>query len=382
MKVICAPDSFKESLSAPEVAEAMARGVRDAAPEAAIDRCPVADGGEGFADVIGAATDGSESVALTVDGPRREPVNATFVILPPGADRPRTAVIEMAGAAGLALVPHGYRNPLGTTTHGVGQLVAEAARRDCRRIILGIGGSATNDGGCGLAQALGVRFLDPLGRVFEQPITGGMLRSITHIDTSGLPDDIRRLDIEVACDVTNPLTGPHGAAHVYGPQKGATRPIADMLDASLRHLAALWREQLRVDVERLPGAGAAGGLGGGLVAFLGATLRPGIDLVLEVVGFEQRVAGCDLCLTGEGRLDGQSVEGKACIGVAQAAARRGVPTIAIVGCTGPGVEMTLEAGLRSYHAIGEGLSPIESMNRAAELVRKTTGRVLSSRAGH
>ncbi|MEX0776587.1 MAG: glycerate kinase [Phycisphaeraceae bacterium] len=374
MKVICAPDKFKGCLSAATAAQAMARGIRRALPEAEIDVCPVADGGEGTVEAIIAAT-GGELRHDEVTGPLGQKVQAAWGMSPDGP----TAVIEMAAAAGLELVPPDRRDPTRTTTFGVGELIACAIDAGATRIILGIGGSATCDGGCGVAAALGAQFFtDDSQGLQSVDCTGGDLHRITIIrDNDVVRQRVAGCDIRVACDVTNPLTGLEGAAYVYAPQKGATAEQVELLDRGLRHLASLWREQLGIDVEALPGAGAAGGLGGGLVAFLHASLVPGIALVLDAVNFEQRVADCGLCLTGEGRIDGQTASGKACIGVAQAAQRHGVPTIALVGGIGPDANRTLQAGLREYHVIGEGLSLEESMRRAEELIEATAQRVVA-----
>ena len=375
MRIICAPDSFKESLSAPEAAAAMARGIRAALPGATVDQCPIADGGEGTVEALVQATGGTLH-RTAVRGPVGKPVDATWGVLGDAAGEETTAVIEMAAASGLALVPEAHRDPTRTSTFGTGQLIGAALDHGARRIILGIGGSATNDAGCGAAQAIGARFLDADGRAIEQPIAGGLLERIARIDRSQLDARLADCRITVACDVTNPLTGEQGAAHVYGPQKGATPEQVRQLDAGLAHFARLCRAQIGRDVESLPGAGAAGGMGGGMVALLGATLRPGVTIVLDAVNFAARVRGCDLCLTGEGRLDGTSLSGKACLGVARAARDAGVQTVAIVGCLGENVQRTLDAGLSAYHAIGEGLSAAESMRRAAELLEQTTQRVV------
>jgi len=367
MKIICAPDSFKECLTAQAAAQAMARGLARAFPDAAVDICPIADGGEGTVDALVAAT-GGEHRRTAVMGPLGETLTARWGLLGGAGEKTKTAVIEMAAAAGLEAVPAGRRDPSRTTTFGVGQLISAAIGEGAARIVLGIGGSATTDGGCGAAQALGVRFVDRAGRVIEQPMTGGLLQQITKIDLAGLDARLAGIELLVACDVRNPLTGLHGAAHVYGPQKGATPEQVRELDAGLANLARVWRRDLGRDVEQQPGAGAAGGLGGGAMAMLGAKLGPGVELVLKAVGFEQRVRGCVLCLTGEGKLDAQSMQGKACLGVAQAAARHGVPTVALVGVAGPGAEQSLSQGLAGYRVIGAGLPASESIRRAAELL--------------
>lgn len=316
MLVVCAPDSFKETLSAPAAAEALAEGVRRARPGWRCDRCPVADGGEGSLDVLVAALGGTAE-PLTVTGPLGEPVRAPLGILPGAAK----AVVELAHASGFGLVPPDRRDPTRTTTFGTGQLIAAAVRRGCREVIVCVGGSATVDGGAGIAQALGGRFADRHGRVIEHPVTGGdLLEVATYTPPAGAPV------LRVACDVTNPLLGPAGAAAVYGPQKGATPRQVEMLETALAHLASIAGGD-----PSAPGAGAAGGAGYGLAALLGATLHRGIDLVLETLEFRRRCAAAHLVLTGEGRLDDQTLHGKAAAGVARAAAEAGVPVIAIAG---------------------------------------------------
>ena len=375
MKVICAPDSFKESLSAADAAAAMARGIRQVWPDAEVDLCPIADGGEGTVAAMLAATAGKRHVSQ-VTGPLFEPVDAPWGMLGRRPGQPLTAVMEMAAASGLALVPPPLRNPMHTTTLGTGMLVRSALDANAQRIIMGIGGSATNDGGCGMATALGVRFLDRHGQPFEKPPpVGGRLNDIADIDVSGLDLRIGQTSLTVACDVSNPLTGANGASAIYGPQKGATPQLVEQLDQGLAHLAQVIERQLGKQIETMPGAGAAGGLGAGLVAFLGARLQPGIDLVLEAVDFASRVDGATLCLTGEGRIDGQSLSGKACLGVAQAARRTGVDTIALVGSVGPDADRTIAAGLNAYYAIGAGLPVAESMRRAADLVEAAAAKV-------
>ncbi len=370
MRIICAPDSFKESLTAEQAAQAMADAIRRERPDAVVDTCPISDGGEGFTDAITAAHTSEPMTTPCIDPLGRE-VYAPWSKVMRNSESD-TALIEMAAASGLCLVDSVQRDPEITTTFGTGQIITDAIRSDCKQMIVGIGGSATNDGGCGMAQALGVRFYDQAGQLIERPITGGLIGSILRIDVSGIDERLKDVTVTVACDVTNPLTGPNGAAHVYGPQKGATPEQVDRLDAGLRHLAGLFRDQLGIDVEHTPGAGAAGGLGAGLMAFCDARIRPGLDIVLEMVEFDRRVRGCDLCLTGEGRLDGQSLFGKAVIGVAQAAAKHNVPTVALVGSLGEGHEKSLDAGLKDYIEIGRGLPVDESIARAAELLEKAT----------
>jgi glycerate kinase len=367
MKIVVAPDSFKESMTAPQAAAAIGRGVRAAVPAAEVDLCPVADGGEGTVEALVNAT-GGRMRTTHVTGPLGDSggeVDAAWGLLGDGD----TAVIEMAAAAGLALVPADRRDPTRTTTFGVGQLIAAAMDAGARRIILGIGGSATTDGGTGMAQALGVRFIGG-----DTPMIGGALGRITAIDLSQRDPRLDQVELVVACDVTNPLTGPSGAAAVYGPQKGATTEQVMTLDAGLAHLASLTKN---IDAS-LPGAGAAGGLGFGLVAFCGARLARGIDLVLDAVRFEERVRDAVLVITGEGRLDGQSVQGKTCLGVANAARKHGVKTIALVGCLGADVDQTLAHGLSAYHSlVDDGTSPERALCEAPALLEALAQRVVT-----
>jgi len=374
MRIICAPDSFKGSLSAREAAAAMARGITQTRPDAEVDCCPIADGGEGTVAALVAAT-GGQTRHTTVTGPLGEPVQAAWGMLGTQPDQPRTAVIEMAAASGLPLVPEAQRDPTRTTTYGTGELIQAALNEGAERIILGIGGSATCDGGCGAAQALGVRFSDENQQTITEPITGGTLNRIHTINLEHRNTRLENTELLVACDVTNPLLGENGAAHIYGPQKGATPDQVQQLDENLAHLAQLIEQTNGFDVERMAGAGAAGGLGAGAVALLGGSLQRGVELVLRAVRFEQRVTNCDLCITGEGRIDGQSLSGKATLGVAQVAQRHGVVTLALVGAIGPGAEKVRDAGIYRCFAIGEGLSETESVERAAELLEAAATRV-------
>ena len=315
MRIVVAPNAFKGSLTARQAAAAMAAGVARAVADVEIVQVPVADGGDGLVDVALQAL-GGEPRTLSVTGPLGEPVEATFCHVP----AMRFAAIEMALASGLALVPADRRDVMRATTRGTGELIAAALGLGVRRIGVGIGGSATNDGGTGMAAALGVRFLDATGDEVE-PVGGTLLR-IARIDTSGLDERVRGVRIEAVCDVDNPLTGATGAAHVYGPQKGATPEQVAVLDAGLVHLAEVIEKDLGLQVADLPGSGAAGGLGAGLRAFLGAELRRGVDLVLDIVGLREKLRGADLVLTGEGQIDFQTAFGKAPAGVGAAARER------------------------------------------------------------
>jgi glycerate kinase len=345
MRIVIAPDSFKESLSASSSAAAIARGVMRARPGAEVVQVPMADGGEGTVAAMVAAT-GGRLVEAHVTDPLGRLATAVFGVL---GGEAKTAVIEMAAASGLPLVPPAQRNPLVTTTFGTGELIRAALDGGAARIIVGIGGSATVDGGVGAAQALGAVFRTAGGQSIGPG--GGALADLASISLATLDPRLRRVRIEVACDVDNPLVGPQGAARVFGPQKGATPAMVETLDANLAHLARVIERDLGVSVAEMPGAGAAGGLGAGLVAFLGARLRPGVDLVIEAVGLERQVAGADLVITGEGQADGQSVRGKTVSGVARAAARHGVPVVVLAGALGPGWRALLDAGVTACFSI-------------------------------
>ncbi len=366
MRVVIAPDKFKGSLTAPEAAEAMARGLSRVDRCARIDRVPMADGGEGTVAALVAATGGSYRT-VKVTGPLGEPVAASFGLLGDGC----TAALEMASASGLWLVPLALRDPLRATTRGTGQLLLSALEAGARRVIVGIGGSATNDGGAGLGQALGFRLLDTQGR--ELGPGGGELDRLARIERTGQTAGLSSAAIAVACDVTNPLCGPRGASAVYGPQKGATPAMVQRLDCNLAHFADIVERDLDVAVRDIPGSGAAGGLGGGLVAFAGGRLERGVDLVIEAVNLRDRLLAADLCLTGEGALDAQSAFGKTAVGVARLAHSLGCPTLAIAGSIGPGAEAVLEQGVDAYFSICPGPVPLdEAIQRASELLEKAT----------
>jgi glycerate kinase len=365
MKILIAPDSYKGSLTALEVGEAMKQGLAGRWPDAEIFLVPMADGGEGTTLALAQATRGS-LVYRWVTDPLGQPVEAYFGVL--GSSK--TAVVEVAQASGLPLVPEDKRNPLVTTSFGTGELVKEALDYGCDSLIMGIGGSATNDGGMGLLSALGVKFLDQEGR----PLTGWgtNLDKIHIIDTAGLDRRLAGMTVKVACDVTNPLCGPKGASAVYGPQKGATPAMVEELDRGLAHFALKIKEFLGVDVGSLPGSGAAGGIGAGLVAFLKAQLVPGVELIIEATGMEELAAQAELVLTGEGRTDGQTIFGKAPAGVAQLAKRHGKPVICISGSLGEGWEQVHEVGIDAVFSICSGpLTLAEAMNDAAKLIRES-----------
>ncbi|OXB93251.1 glycerate kinase [Parageobacillus galactosidasius] len=352
MKVIIAPDSFKESLSALEVANAIEKGFRDIFPEAEYVKIPMADGGEGTVQSLVDAT-GGRIVKTEVTGPLGDRVQAFFGMLGDG----KTAVIEMAAASGLHLVPSEKRNPLVTTTRGTGELILAALDEGAEHIIIGIGGSATNDGGAGMIQVLGGRLLDRHGK--EIGPGGGSLSELADIDLSGLDQRLKHVKIEVACDVDNPLTGPKGASAIFGPQKGATPEMVATLDNNLKHYADVIERVLGKQVKDIPGAGAAGGLGAGLLAFLEAKLKRGVEIVLETVNFHERIQGASLVITGEGRIDRQTIFGKTPIGVAKAAKRYNIPVIAIAGSVSDDSDVVRSYGIDALYSIVPGIIPLE-----------------------
>lgn len=354
MKIVIAPDSFKESMTAAEVCAAVEAGFRKVLGDAEYVHVPVGDGGEGTVQSVVDATDG-RIVEVTATGPLGEKVDAFYGITGDG----KTAVIEMAAASGLHLVPREQRNPLVTTTRGTGELILDALDKKVERIVLGLGGSATNDGGAGMASALGVKFLDVNGE--ELRPGGEALGELLTIDISDMDPRLKSVKVDVACDVTNPLTGPLGASAVFGPQKGATPEMVGVLDASLKRYAEVVERNLGLQVDELPGAGAAGGLGAGVVAFLDGKLKSGIDLVLDVIGFEDAVQGANLVITGEGRIDSQTVHGKAPVGVAKRAkaVAQGVPVVAIAGSIGPDYEAVFEHGIDAVFSVVNGVVSLE-----------------------
>jgi glycerate kinase len=368
MRIIVAPDSFKGSASALRVAQAMARGVLAVFPDAEVVKVPIADGGEGTVAALLDATGGQARRAV-VRGPLGDQVEAGWGLLGDG----RTAVIEMAAASGLPLVPADRRDPGRASSFGTGQLVKAALDEGLRRLVVGIGGSASNDGGAGLVRALGARFLDAAGR--ELPEGGAALARLARIDLTGLDPRLAGADLLVACDVDNPLTGPRGASAVYGPQKGATPEVVALLDDALATYARVARAATGRDVAGRPGAGAAGGLGAGLLFFTPARLRPGVEVVLEAAGFDRRVAGAALVITGEGRTDAQTAMGKAPMGVAAAAARHGVPVVCLSGGLGEGADEVLAHGIDALAAVVPRPMTLEEAMRSGEaLIEAATAR--------
>ena len=371
MKILLAPDKFKGCMTAAEICKAIAAGLRSVDPKIEIDECPMADGGEGTVAALVAAT-GGRLISRRVTGPLPETkVDAVFGMLGDA----QTAVIEMSEASGLALLKPEDRNPMYTTTFGTGELLNAAIELGAKQIILGIGGSATIDGGIGCAQATGHTILladgEPVSRT--EPLTGADVERILLIKrhrgekTDGVP-------ILVACDVANPLCGPNGAAEIYGPQKGATPQQIKQLDAALRELSTRMN---MTDLAERPGAGAAGGLGFGMMAYFGATLRPGVEIVIEATHLRDRLRGVDLCITGEGRLDAQSCAGKTPVGVARLCRELGVPCIALAGSIGDGAEQVLREGITAYFGICDRpMSLAEAMREAPALLESTAANLL------
>ncbi|GBR06089.1 glycerate kinase [Acetobacter oeni] len=369
MKIAIVCDSFKESLSALEVAEEIEAGFLDIFPDADFIKLPAADGGEGTVSAIVVGT-GGRLIRRIVTGPLNTPVDAFFGITGDGT----TAIIEMAASSGLELVPEDSRDPLGATTRGVGELVQAALDEGCRHIIIGLGGSATNDGGAGFIQALGVLLKDIEGR--ELPPGGAALARLAAIDVSGLDPRLTGLTLEVACDVDNPLLGTEGASAVFGPQKGASITHVELLDSALSRYAAQIATDIGRDIAYTPGAGAAGGLGAALLAFTDAKLRPGVDIVMEALDVASALADADLVITGEGRIDGQTVRGKTPVGVARVAKRLGKPVIAIAGSLGTGVDAVYDAGIDAvFGTVQRPGTLADALRESRESVRRTARNV-------
>jgi len=364
LKILIAPDSFKGSLTSPEAANAMAFGIRSVRADAELAILPLADGGEGTARVL-AETTGGEMRAVEVHGPLGKPQTAKIGISGDG----ETAFVEMASASGLTLVPIEHRNPLYTSTYGTGELIRAALDTGCSRIIVGIGGSATNDGGCGMAQALGVRFYSNDGLI-DEPVTGVHLEAIKRIEVDGLDHRIRDVKIDVACDVTNPLFGPNGAAHIYSPQKGADAEIVERLERGMIQAYNRIETVTGLQVRDIPGAGAAGGLGAGLVVFLGARLQSGIQLVMDALGFDEKAQNVDLVLSGEGQLDSQSNMGKVIGGVLEKMRPYRIPVWAFAGSVLLSETEIRETGLAGAVHISPPDMPVEeAMRQAYNLLR-------------
>ncbi len=391
MRIVIAPDSFKESLPATDVANAMAAGVLDACPDTVVDLIPMADGGEGTVEAMVQAT-GGRSLCADVFDPLGRPIRARFAMLgqdagptlpgtlglaagQPGAKQlSQTAVVEMASASGLHLIARDLRSPLRTTTFGTGQLILAAIEAGAREIIVGLGGSATCDGGAGCAQALGVTFLDASGEACICGLAGGGLAEVARIDLSDRDERIQHVRIRAACDVSNPFLGPDGAANVYAPQKGAGPDDVETLEAGMTRLARCIKEQLAIDLADMPGAGAAGGLAGGLVAFANARIENGVDLVAEAVGLRKRLRGADLCITGEGSLDASTRFGKTPFAVARSAEEHGLATLCVAGSIP--VPEAAKPFARAVSLVGQDVTLAQAMGSAQEMIRRRTAEVL------
>ncbi|MCW2480624.1 glycerate kinase [Candidatus Symbiopectobacterium sp. NZEC135] len=372
MKIVIAPDSYKESLSAQEVATQIEAGFREIFPDASYVKLPVADGGEGTVEAMVAATQG-RIVEVQVTGPLGDKIDAFFGL----SGDEKTAFIEMAAASGLERVPPAQRNPLLTTSYGTGELIRSALDHGVKHCIIGIGGSATNDGGAGMAQALGAKLLDAQGESIG--FGGGALDALKRVDVSELDQRIKRCRFEVACDVTNPLTGRLGASAVFGPQKGATPAMIVQLDNALKQYAEVIRHSLDIDVDQVPGSGAAGGMGAALLAFCGAELRQGIEIVTEALGLDELVRDASLVITGEGRIDSQTVHGKVPIGVARVAKRYNKPVVGIAGSLTADVGVVHEHGLDAVFSVLYNICSLEeALDNAAANVRMTARNVAAT----
>ncbi len=351
MKLLFAPDSFKGSIPSARAIELLTAAARKIFPDCQIVSLPMADGGEGTVDALAGALHGHYE-SCTVTGPLGDPVQAQYAMAPGNI-----AIIEMASASGLPLVPPERRNPLMTTTYGTGQLIQDALQKGARKILLSIGGSATNDGGMGVFAALGARFLDTDGNLLE-PI-GENLKHVSDIDLSGLMPEIKEADITILCDVNNPLTGPNGSAYVYGPQKGASPEIAEELDTGMKHYAKILKNMTGTDYSCMAGAGAAGGFPVPFLAFTRAKIAPGIETVFSILNFEEALDGVDLVVTGEGRVDEQSAYGKVLSGVGRYCKKEQIPAVAITGCMGQGAEAVYSCGIDSVFPIVNAPMPLE-----------------------
>lgn len=370
MEIVIAPDSFKGSLTAKEVADAIEKGIHKAYSHIKIEKVPMADGGEGTVQSLVDATNG-KIISTKVFDPLMKKIDSFYGIL---GDN-KTAVIEMSAASGLPLLSKEKRNPLITTTYGTGELLLHALDQGCRNFIIGIGGSATNDGGFGMMKALGVKFLDS-GRN-DIGFGGGALEKLRLIDTSGLDKRLNGCSITVACDVNNPLYGPKGASSIFAPQKGATQEMVSLLDSNLNHYSNIIENQLGISIGDIPGSGAAGGLGGGLVAFLNAQLKKGIDIVIETTNLEDYICNADLVITGEGNIDYQTQYGKTPYGVAKIAKKHNIPVIAIAGGIGEGANILYEEGFHSIFSITDKPMTLEeAMENGSQLLEDTAERVI------
>ncbi len=369
MKILIAPDSFKGALTAKEAAEAITAGIKRVLPDAQIIKLPLADGGEGTVDALITSTGGT-LLPVSVKDPLLRDIPASYGIL---GDK-ITAVIEMASASGLALLTEGELDPLTASSYGTGQLIRAAMDNGCKKIIIGLGGSATNDGGLGMLSALGAKFYNDAGQ--DSSIGGQGLIDLAAIDLSGLDKRIAATHLIAACDVKNPLTGPDGATYVFGPQKGVTKSMLERLDKSMVKYGKMTEALTGIDVDKMPGAGAAGGLGAAVSAFLGADMQSGIELVMQIVGLEEKIAEVDLVFTGEGRIDAQTSYGKTLWGLAGLAQKSGIPMIALTGSIGTGIEVLFNNGFTGIFAIEDRPLTLEqSIKESASLLESAAQRI-------
>jgi glycerate kinase len=373
MNILIAPDSFKDCLSAKEVALNIEAGIRRIMPAANIKILPMADGGEGTVEALVDAT-GGKIISAMVHDPLMRKINSFFGVL---GDK-KTAVVEMAAASGIELLKENERNPWTTSTYGTGELIGHALDMNCEKLVIGVGGSSTNDAGTGMAQALGVRFVDNAGR--EVPGSGGNLNRIADIDMSGLDKRIGRCRILVACDVDNPFYGPGGAALTYAPQKGADAAMAKKLDNNMRYLADKISEILDINIQNIKGAGAAGGLAGGLMAFLKAELKPGFEVIKDIINLEKEIRKADIVITGEGRMDYQTQFGKVPFGIARIAARHKKPVIAITGSLGDKADELYKKDFTGIFPLAENPRDTDkALKEAGILLQNTAERIFRSK---
>ncbi|MCM4167007.1 Glycerate 2-kinase [Arenibacter antarcticus] len=372
MKIIVAPDSFKDCLSAKEVSASITKGIRQVYPEAIILEIPLSDGGEGLIDAL---LDGISGTVLTVPvlDPLGRTIRSEFGVLKDG----KTAIIELARASGLELLKEKERNPLLTSTYGTGQLIKAALDHGCEKIIVGLGGSATNDGGTGMLKALGARFLDVRGE--EVGDGGGQLENLERIDLSNFDTRIGDCEVVVACDVSNPLAGPNGASFIYGAQKGGDERSLELLDNSLYKYGSVIRDQFNIDVVNKEGAGAAGGTGAALLAFMNGKIVNGIDLVLQMVSMEQHLNNTDLVVTGEGKIDLQTLNGKTVVGVSKMAKKHQVPVIVLAGKVGDHMNAIFELGVTAVFPIVDGpIALEEALKKAPQLLERTARNIMNT----
>ena len=372
MNIVIAPDSFKECLSAKEVATAIAMGIFEAISDVEVFKIPISDGGEGLLETLMQGA-GGKFVEVVVKDPLMRSIKASYGIL----EDKKTAVIEMALASGLELLKENEKNPMLTSTYGTGQLIKDALDNGCTKIIIGIGGSATNDGGAGMARALGAKFLNKKGEELKEG--GGSLNELNNIDLSNFDDRLSRCEVVVACDVSNPLTGPNGASMVYGGQKGGSHEDLLKLDKNLAHLAAIIKSELQIDIAETPGAGAAGGIGAALMAFMKGRLVNGIELVLETLKMEEYIKSADLVITGEGKIDGQTLHGKTIAGIAKMAKKYRVPVVVITGKIGEDIEPIYDMGVCGvYSIVNEPMDLHQAITEAPKLIQNSVKNIMGT----